>query len=109
MTVAAAAASEAPAVATSLRETVAVSIGTVAAIAMETGTVAEVAAIGMETVTVAATGRGWVSRAECSYTCRYGDRDRGGSARDRLQEAPKERPKLALAPRTAAKVEVGQH
>merc|ERR1712165_51732 len=43
---------------------------------------------------------------------RYGDRDRdrggyGSSARDRVQEAPKERPRLALAPRSKPKEEEG--
>ena len=42
---------------------------------------------------------------------RYGDRDRdrGGysSARERVQEAPKERPRLALAPRSKPKEEEG--
>merc|ERR1712038_1575786 len=43
---------------------------------------------------------------------RYGDRDRdrGGysSARDRVQEPPKERPRLALAPRSKPKEEEGE-
>merc|ERR1712165_3218 len=43
---------------------------------------------------------------------RYGDRDRdrggyGSSARDRVQEVPKERPRLALAPRSKPKEEEG--